>query len=263
MIATSPTVGDVLRSWRQRRHLSQLDLAAIADISSRHLSFVETGRSQPSREMLVRLADGLSLPLREQNRLLAAGGFAPVHPERSWKDHDLAAIRHAVDLVLTGHEPHPALAVDRAWNLVQANRAAEVLLANVEPELLAPPVNVLRAVVHPRGLSSQIGNPEELFPLLLARLNHEIDVTGDQRLEDLRRELVTYPALRDARPAYVRTPGIVVPFVVRMDETVLRFISTTTVFGTATDVTVQELTIESFFPADEITAQALRSRLEA
>lgn len=262
MIATPPTVGDVLRSWRQRRHLSQLDLAAIADISSRHLSFVETGRSQPSREMLVRLADGLNLPLREQNRLLVAGGYAPVHPERSWRDHDLAAIRHAVDLVLTGHEPHPALAVDRAWNLVQANRAAEFLLAGVDPDLMAPPVNVLRLVVHPQGIAPRIVNRDDLFPVLLARLDHEIDLTGDGRLEDLRQELASYSTMRNVRGGPRRNVGIVVPFVLRVDDAVLRFISTTTVFGTATDVTVEELTIESFFPADENTARMLRSLLE-
>ncbi len=263
MIATPPTVGDVLRSWRHRRHLSQLDLASIADVSSRHLSFVETGRSQPSREMLVRLADGLGLSLREQNRLLVAGGFAPVHSERSWDDRDLASIRHAVYLVLSGHEPHPALAVDRAWNLIQANRAAGLLLAGVAPDLLVPPVNVLRLVVHPDGLAPRIVNHAELFPLLLTRLNHEVDLTGDQRLEDLRRELLTYPVIRDVRSGPTRPPAIVVPFVVRSGDDVLRFISTTTVFGTATDVTVQELTIESFFPADQITARILRSRLEA
>lgn len=262
MIATHRTVGDVLRNWRQRRRLSQLDLAITADISSRHLSFIETGRSQPSREMLARLADGLNLPLRERNALLVAGGYAPVHPERVWPDRDLAAIRNAVDLVLTGHEPHPALAVDRVWNLIQANRAAGFLLAGVDSDLMAPPVNVLRLVVHPQGIVDRVINRDELFPVLLARLDHEIELTGDERLETLRRELVAYPAMRNVRSGLPRNAGIVVPFVLRMDDAVLRFISTTTVFGTATDVTVEELAIESFFPADEITAQTLRSLLD-
>ncbi len=253
------TVGDVLRDWRHRRRLSQLDLASLADISARHLSFIETGRTHPSREMLVRLASSLTLPLRERNALLVAGGFAPLHPERSWSDRDLAAIRHAVNLVLTGHEPHPALALDRAWNLVQANRAAEFLFEGIAPELLTPPVNVFRLVVHPQGLAPRLLNLEDVCAVLLARLNHEIDLTGERRLEELRRELMTYPAVRTLRPGPVGSGGIVVPFVVQVDDTALRFISTTTVFGTATDVTVEELTIESFFPADERTALVLRS----
>jgi transcriptional regulator with XRE-family HTH domain len=261
MQTSQRTVGDVLRTWRRRRHLSQLDLASITDVSGRHLSFIETGRSLPSREMLLRLADGLDLPLRERNALLAAGGYTPIHTERSWRDPEFQAVRNAVSLVLTGHEPHPALAVDRGWNLIEANSAASLLLSGVDPHLLTEPVNVLRLLVHPDGLVDQVVNRGELFPVLLARLDHELAVTGDERLEVLRQELCGYPAMRNVTPGMPRDAGIVVPFILRLADRHLRFISTTTVFGTANDVTVEELTIESFFPADEVTAAAMRSLL--
>jgi transcriptional regulator with XRE-family HTH domain len=260
-MSTMPrTVGDVLRDWRKRRHFSQLDLAGEAGVSARHLSFLETGRANPSRDILLRLADGLEVPLRERNALLVAGGYAPVYPERSLNDPALAAVRRAVDLVLTGHEPHPALAVDRIWNLLAANRAAGFLLAGVAPHLLEPPVNVLRLVFHPEGAADRIVNRATLLPHLIERLDHEITVTGDARLEALRQELVAYPAMQDLpRP---ERPEIVVPFQLQTDVGVLSFISTTTVFGTAADVTVEELAIESFFPADTATAEAMRSLLD-
>jgi hypothetical protein len=211
--------------------------------------------------MLLRLADGLALPLRERNALLAAGGYAPIHSERQWQDPEFHAVRNAVSLVLTGHEPHPALAVDRAWNLIEANAAASILLTGIDPHLLAAPVNVFRLLVHPDGLADRVVNREELFPVLLARLDHELAVTGDERLAALRQELRVYPAMRNVTPGMPRDAGIVVPFIVRLDDRHLRFISTTTVFGTANDVTVEELTIESFFPADDATAEAMRSLL--
>jgi len=256
------TVGDVLREWRQRRHVSQLDLATEAGVSSRHLSFLETGRSQPSREMLLRLADGLDVPLRERNALLVAGGFAPVFPERPLTDPALTAVRQAVDLVLAGHEPYPALAVDRTWNLVTANRAAQLFLLGTPPHLTTPPVNVLRLCFHPDGLVSRIRNRRVLLPQLIARLGHEIAATADSRLEDLREELCSYPVMREIGTGRPPRPEIVVLFELESEAGLLRFISTTTVFGTAADVTVDELTIESFFPADVETGDIMRTLLD-
>lgn len=256
------TVGDVLRDWRQRRHFSQLDLANEAGVSSRHLSFLETGRSRPSREILLRLADHLDVPLRERNALLLAGGFAPVFPERRLDDPALAPAREAVDLILTGHEPYPALAIDRHWTLMAANRAVPLLLAGVAGHLLQPPVNVMRLCFHPEGIAPRIVNGATLRTHLVVRLHHEIAVSGDRVLQELLNEISEYPLADEAVSPPRSGPDVAVPFVLRSDAGVLRFISTTTVFGTATDVTLNELAIESFFPADAETRDTLR-RLEA
>jgi len=254
-------VGDHLRSWRQRRRMSQLDLALEAQISQRHLSFVESGRSTPSREMVLNLAERLELPLRDRNILLQAAGYAPVFPERSLDDPALKAARAAVDLVLKGHEPFPALAVDRHWTLVAANAAVGPLLAGVaDPALLKPPLNVLRLSLHPQGLAPRIANLAEWRTHLLERLRHQIDVTGDTVLARLMRELSGYPqtgavAARGPAPAYA---GVGVPLRLLTERGVLSFFSTTTVFGTPVDVTLSELALEAFFPADDATAQALR-----
>ena len=256
------TVGDVLREWRQRRHFSQLDLANEAGVSSRHLSFLETGRSRPSREILLRLADHLDVPQRERNALLLAGGFAPVFPERRLDDPALALAREAVDLILTGHEPYPALAIDRHWTLMAANRSIPLLLAGVADHLLRPPVNVMRLCFHPEGIAPRIVNGATLRSHLVVRLHHEIAISGDPVLRDLLAEICGYPLADEASAAGQATPGVAVPFVIRTDAGVLSFISTTTVFGSAVDVTLNELAIESFFPADAETRDALR-RLEA
>jgi transcriptional regulator with XRE-family HTH domain len=255
-------VGALLRGWRHRRRLSQLDLALDAEISQRHLSFVESGRAAPSRDMVLRLAEQLAVPLRERNLLLAAAGFAPVYRERKLDDPGLAAARRAVELILTGHEPHPALAVDRHWNLVFANRAVAPLLAGADEKLLAPPVNVLRLSLHPDGLASRIANLREWRGHILERLARQVDASGDAGLIELREELQGYPPPADARPyrAAERDPlgGVAVPLELRTEDRVLRFLSTTTVFGTALDISLAELTIETFFPADGETAAAMR-----
>lgn len=253
------TVGDVLRDWRQRRHYSQMGLASDAGVSARHLSFVETGRSKPSREMLLRLADRLDLPLRERNVLLLAGGYAPVYTQSALSDPSMWHVREAVDLILKGHEPYPALAVDRGWNLLAMNRATGLLLTGVAEALLQPPVNVLRVCFHPEGMAPKVRNPDVLFPMMLGRLQHEIDVTADVDLMALRDELQGYPVMRGLVPKRSERQDLVVPFVVQTEAGVARFIGTTTVFGTASDVTVAELTIESFFPADEATGALVRS----
>jgi transcriptional regulator with XRE-family HTH domain len=253
-------VGDLLREWRQRRRMSQLDLALEADISTRHLSFLETGRSQPSREMVLLLAEKLDIPLREQNIMLVSAGFAPVYSERSLDDPALAGMRRAVDLVLKGHDPYPALAVDRHWSLVAANEALMSLVTGVDPALLKPPVNVLRLSMHPAGLARRIVNFTEWRDHLVTRLDRQVDVTGDAALAALAGELRAYPipdkAARGpaARQDYA---GVVVPLLLATDDGVLTLFSTTTVFGTPVDVTLSELAIEAFFPADPETAQAL------
>ncbi|MBA2777115.1 MAG: helix-turn-helix transcriptional regulator [Chloroflexia bacterium] len=252
------TVGDVLRDWRRRRHFSQLDLALEAQVSARHLSFLETGRSHPSRDLLLRLADSLDVPLRERNAMLLAGGFAPVFPERPLSDPALAAAREAVALVLKGHEPYPALAIDRYWTLLAANQPVERLLTSVPAELLSPPANVLRICFHPDGLAPRILNRATLFPHMIERLQHEIHLTCDPKLETLRDELLSYPAMQSLPPRHVSSQAIVVPFQLQSDIGVVNFITTTTVFGTPVDVTLDELAIESFFPADAETAEHMR-----
>src|SRR5262245_32112268 len=190
-VQTQP-VGNLLRKWRERRRLSQLDLACEAEISTRHLSFLETGRSSPSREMVLRLAEYLDVPLRERNALLVAAGYAPAFPERPLDDPALQSARKAVDLVLAGHEPYPALAIDRHWTLIASNNAVSPLLAGVDPSLLRPPVNALRLSLHPAGLAPRIANLVEWRSHLLASLRRQIDVTADQDLVDLLSECLGY-----------------------------------------------------------------------
>lgn len=262
--ARSEPVGQMLRHWRQHRRWSQLDLACEADISTRHLSFLETGRAQPSREMLLRLADQLDVPLRERNVLLVAAGFAPTFRERALDDPELAQARAAIELVLAAQAPNPALAVDRHWNLVTANASAQRLLTGIDAALLAPPLNVLRASLHPAGLAPRIVNLAEWRAHVLHRLRRQIAASGDAALAALLAELEALPAPADApaapaQPAAGGLPlsSVVVPLQLRSPLGTLSFFSTTMVFGTAVDITLAELVLESFFPADAATAQAL------
>lgn len=263
ILQTKP-VGHLLREWRQRRRLSQLELAVEAEISSKHLSFLETGRATPSREMLLRLAERLAVPLREQNVLLIAAGYAPTFPQRPLDAPDLQAARQAIDLVLTGHEPYPALAIDRHWTLIAANRAIPPLLAGVDPDLLQPPVNVFHLSLHPAGLAPRIVNYAAWRTHLLARLRQQIEVSADPLLIDLLQAVVAYPAPITAHrtpPPQAQAP-VVIPLQLRTDVGELAFISTTTIFGTPVDITVADLAIESFFPANQATAQAMRRLVE-
>ncbi|WP_240766321.1 helix-turn-helix domain-containing protein [Paraburkholderia flava] len=261
--SVSRTVGDLLREWRQRRRMSQLLLAAEADISTRHLSFVESGRSLPSREMVMHLAERLDVPLRARNTLLVAAGYAPLFRERPLNDPQLAIAREAVEQVLKGHEPYPALAVDRHWNIVSTNGALGLLIASASPALLEAPVNALRLSLHPQGIAPAIVNWHAWRAHLLARLQRQIDVSGDATLVALRDELAAYPAPPDAEPFDPADASgveqIVVPLRIRTALGTLSFFSTTTVFGTPVDVTLSELAIEAFFPADAQTAQALQA----
>jgi transcriptional regulator with XRE-family HTH domain len=254
--------GDHLRTWRQQRHLSQLELAEEADISTRHVSFMETGRTNPSREMVLRLCDRLAIPLRERNTLLVAAGYAPMYRERALDDPALAAARQAVELVLKGHEPCPAIALDRCWNVVAANRAAMTLLSrHVSPEMLAPPINVFRLSLHPRGLASRIANLAQWRSHLFERLRQQIQATADPALIELQAELLQYPAPAEAGGMVLggEMLGVVMPFCFESEHGMLSLISTTTIFGTPVDVTLQELAVESFFPADDFTTQVLRT----
>ena len=251
--------GDHLRQWRQQRRLSQLDLAQEAAISTRHLSFVETGRSMPSREMVLRLAERLDVPLRERNTLLVAAGYAPMYRERPLDDPALAPARAAIDALLKSHEPYPALAVDRHWSLVAANRMLPHLMQGADPELLRAPVNVLRLSLHPKGLASRIANLVQWRTHIFERLRHQVQATGDAALASLLEELRGYPVPEGADEHIEgELLGVLMPFRFRTPRGVLSFISTTTIFGTPVDVTLQELALETFLPADAATAQALR-----
>jgi len=255
-------VGRLIRHWRQRRRWSQLDLACEADISARHLSFVETGRSQPSRDMVLRLAEQLEVPLRERNVLLVSAGYAPTFRERALDDPALAQARAAIDLLLHAQAPNPAFAVDRHWNLVTANMPAQLLLAGIDAALLAPPFNVLRASLHPAGLAPQIVNFGEWRAHLLHRLRRQVEASGDAGLAALLVELEALPVQPGSLPmdsALQPLPlsGVIVPLQLRSPLGTLSFFSTTMVFGTAVDITLSELVLESLFPADAATAQAL------
>jgi transcriptional regulator with XRE-family HTH domain len=258
-MALRVTIGEHLRTWRRHRRRSQLDLALEANISPRHLSFVETGRAQPSRMMILHLCEQLQIPLRERNLVLLSAGFAPTFPERALDDPALGAARDAIELVLGGHEPYPALAIDRHWHLVSANQAVGRLLQDVDPALLAPPVNALRLSLHPQGLAPRIRNLAAWRGHLMARLRHQIDLCADPALIALHDELEGYPA-----PAQTASDGVmggtamVVPLELITERGPLSLFSTTTVFGTPIDVTLAELAIEAFYPANQASAEALR-----
>jgi transcriptional regulator with XRE-family HTH domain len=253
------TVGQLLRRWRQTRRLSQLDLAIQAEVSTRHLSFVETGRAAPSREMLLHLAEHLEVPLRDRNELLLAAGYAPAYTAAAIDSPQLTAVRDAIRQILAGHEPYPAVVVDRAWRLVDGNSSVAVLTDGVAPELLAPPVNVMRLTLHPDGMAPRIANLPEWRAHLLDRLRRQL-VTGDEELAALYEELRGYPGGEPGPEVEVPSPGdFAVPLRLRQRERELAFFSTTATFGTPLDVTVAELVIESFFPADEETRKYLQS----
>jgi transcriptional regulator with XRE-family HTH domain len=238
------TVGPMLREWRTSRRLSQLGLSGRAGVSARHLSFVETGRSRPTREMILRLADELDVPLRARNELLLAGGFAPAYAERDLTGPDLAAVLSSLRDVLAGHEPYPAILIDRHWTLIDANTAIAPLLEGAATWLLEPPVNVLRLSLHPEGLAPRIRNLAEWRTHVLHRLDRQSAATGDPVLRQLHDELRRLPGgTTRAVP-----DGVVVPL--RIDD--LSFFSVTPL-----DVTLSELAVESFLPADAATAARL------
>jgi transcriptional regulator with XRE-family HTH domain len=261
VIASAPTpIGELLRSWRRRRNLSQLELALDADVSARHVSFLETGRAQPSREMLVRLSEKLDVPLRERNGLLLAAGYAPIYQERSLDAPEMAAVRQAIDRFLRAHEPYPALVIDRHHDLLAANDALDPMLAGVAPELLEAPANTLRIALHPDGMAPRTLNLSEWSAQLLARVHREAQSTGDPRLADLYEELASYPGAAPMPPTAELYPAnIVTPLRLRDVDGhgELAFFCTLSTFGTAADITLSELAIEAFYPANAHTANRL------
>lgn len=248
------SIGPLMREWRQRRRISQLDLAIEADVSARHVSFIETGRSVPSRAMVLRLADALDVPLREQNQLLLAAGLAPVYAERALDDPDMSAVREGVARVLEAYDPFPCVVIDRGWNLLQANAGAALLLEGVAPHLLARP-NALRITLHPEGMAPRIRNLAEWRHHVISRLRREASVSRSAELAELLAEIESYPG--GSAPAG-DLGGVVVPLQIATERgDTLTFLSTVTTFGTALDLTAAELSIEAFLPADEATAAAL------
>ncbi|WP_214411437.1 helix-turn-helix domain-containing protein [Sphaerisporangium fuscum] len=262
MTTTAPSprpIGELLRQWREHRRLSQLDLAIQADISTRHLSFLETGRSNPSREMVLHLSEELDLSLRERNRLLLAAGFAPVFAETRLDAPEMTAVQGALRQILTGHDPYPAVVVDGRWNLVESNRSLALFTGLISPHLLEPPANVLRASLHPDGMAPHIVNLGEWRGHLLGRLRRQVALTADPELTALDEELRAYPCDQPEPEVELPGPGeIVVPLRLRHRGRELAFFSTIATFGTPLDITVAELAIESFFPADDITARVLQ-----
>ena len=257
-VVSTRRIGPLLRDWRRRRRMSQLDLALDAGVSARHVSFVETGRSRPSADMVLLLADQLDVPLRDRNQLLLAAGYAPIYGQRDLHEPEMGPVRDALELVLRGHEPYPAVVIDRHWGMVAANSALSLLIEGVAPELLEPPVNVLRVSLHPDGMAPRIVNLPEWRTHLLERLGRQAVSTGDPALATLYDELSRLPGGGTAVTIDPEAAEIAVPLRLLTAAGVLSFISTNTTFGTATDVTVAELSIESFFPADAATAAAMR-----
>ncbi len=259
--APPSTFGDHLRHWRQRRRFSQMDLAHVAEVSTRHLSCVETGRASPSREMVLRLVERLDVPLRERNAWLVAAGFAPMYRARPLDDPGMATARAAVQRILECHEPWPALAMDRHWNLVMHNRLVPLLMAGAAAELLQGPVNVLRLSLHPQGLAPRIANLRQWREHLFERLRQQIRATGDAVLVALLEELMGYPEASGAGPVALpgEHPGVLMPFQFHTPHGALQLVSTTTVFGSPVDITLQELALETFFPANEASAGLLRN----
>jgi transcriptional regulator with XRE-family HTH domain len=260
--ATAPKtgVGPLLREWRRRRRRSQLDLALEAGVSARHISFLETGRSNPSRAMVIDLAANLELPLRDRNELLIAAGYAPEYRELAYEDPDLEPVRAAIDQVLAAHDPYPALVVDRHWELITANRGMGLITEGVAPQLLEPPANALRLALHPEGLPPRMLNLGEWRHHILSRLERHWRLSGDPALAALLEELRGYPGEDVDEAAASAAHDVFVPCRMRgRDGEELTFFGTIATFGTALDVTVAELSIESFFPADDVTAAACRA----
>ncbi|WP_020018170.1 helix-turn-helix transcriptional regulator [Promicromonospora sukumoe] len=250
------TVGELLRQWRQRRRLSQLDLAIAADVSARHVSLVETGKSRPSAEMVLRLAEQLDVPLRDRNRLLLAAGFAPRYAERPLGGDALATARDAVARVLRAHEPYPALVFDRRWNILLTNRAVDRFFAGVAPDLLRPPVNLVRLGLDPRGLAPLVVNLADVRSVFGSRVRRQLATVPDAELTALYEELLA-PGTSDAsadRRSIEAESDVVIPMIIRFAGRELRLFSTITTFGTPMDITLDEVAIESYYPADDETA---------
>ncbi|WP_406283148.1 helix-turn-helix domain-containing protein [Embleya sp. NBC_00896] len=248
--------GELIRHWRQHRRLSQLELSVEVEVSTRHLSFIETGRSVPSREMVLRLAEYLEVPLRERNRLLLAAGHAPAYNESGLDAPELDSVKTALRQILAAHEPYPAVIVDRAWNIIDATSSIGLFANDVAPELTTPPMNAYRVSLHPEGMAPLIVNYPQWRAHLLHRLRRQAVITADPVVQALYDEVCAYPG---GEPPTAAGPGApAIPLQIRYGTEILSFVSTLATFGTAVDITLAEISIESFYPADKRTGQVLR-----
>jgi transcriptional regulator with XRE-family HTH domain len=255
-------IGPLLRGWRERRRVSQLELALRAGSSARHISFVETGRSRPSEEMVLRLAEHLDVPVRERNALLLAAGYAPRYPETPLDDPSMDALRAGVERLLRGYEPYPALVMDATYDVLAANRGIAMFLEGVPDHLLTPPLNAMRLTLHPEGLAPRIRNLREWRGHLLAQMERQIALQRSPALRALYEEVAAYPVPDGTRgePATDEpVPYFALPMRIEHEGRVLSFVSSVSTFNTPMDVTVAELAIETFFPADAETAARLRA----
>jgi transcriptional regulator with XRE-family HTH domain len=256
------SVGELMREWRTRRRRSQMDLSLEVGVSTRHLSFVETGRSKPSAELVLAVADRLEVPLRERNRMLLAAGFAPRFGERPLDDPAMERVLESLHRMLAAHDPYPGVVIDRRWDVLVANEAAGRLVAGLPPELSGPPVNVFRACLHPDGLAAATTNFADWGSYLLRQLRRMVELTGDPGLVELEHEVLAYPTvvgLDVGGPVDERDdPPLLVPFRYRVGDAELSLFTTLTTFGTPRDVTLDELCVELFFPADDATERLLR-----
>jgi len=257
------SIGDHLRGWRERRHLSQLELSLRAEVSARHLSFVETGRAAPGRELILRLGEELEIPLRERNTLLVAAGFAPIFQQRRLDDPSLDSVRAILDLALEQQKPFPAYVIDRHWTVVASNAAVPALYEGVAPELVRPPINVIRLMLDPRGMAPRIVNFAAWRTHLLAQVRRQWSVTTDPFLEGLLREALAFPALKvdDDSHAAIEGPAMLLRVETRLGR--LSFLGATTVFGTPADVTLEEIALEMLYPADAFTDKTVREAAAA
>lgn len=258
-MTTATSIGELLRQWRQRNRLSQMDLALLAGCSTRHVSFIETGRATPSRDMILRLADQLRVPLRERNNLLTVAGYAPIYPNRPLTSPAMAAAHEALVQVLRGHEPYPAIVLDTRWDLVMGNAAAELFFEDVDADLLTPPVNMMRVGLHPRGFAARVANLDEVRAQLMSRLSRQVHASADPELTNLYRELQSYYPDDAPEAQAPDMQEVALPIRVRHRGTELVFFNTITTFGTPIDITLDEVVIESYFPADDATARHMRA----
>jgi transcriptional regulator with XRE-family HTH domain len=259
----SRSIGDHLRSWRERRRLSQLELSLRAEVSARHLSFVETGRAAPGRELVLRLGEELGIPLRERNTLLVAAGFAPIFQQRRFDDPSFDSVRAILDLALEKQKPFPAYVIDRHWTVVASNAAVPELYEGVAPELVRPPINVIRLMLNPRGMAPRIVNFAAWRTHLLAQVRRQLSLTADPFLEGLLREALAFPAGKadDAGQAAIEGPAMLLEVETRLG--CLSFLGATTVFGTPADVTLEEIALEILYPADAFTDKTVRAAAAA
>jgi transcriptional regulator with XRE-family HTH domain len=258
--------GPLLRAWRERRRVSQLELALRAGSSARHISFIETGRSRPSEEMVLRLAEHLDVPVRERNALLLAAGYAPHYPETPLDSPGLETLRTGLERLIQGYEPYPALVVDATYDVVAANRGVQMLLDGLPEDLLRPPLNVMRLTLHPRGLAPRIRNLREWRGHLLAQMERQIALHRSAPLRALHEEVAAYPVAEDgAGPGAAadesgdEVPYFALPLRIEHDGRVLSFVSSISTFNTPMDVTVAELAVETLLPADPATVKYLHS----